>query len=108
MYDRSITGTYYFDDVPREDLSLWVKLLDQHSPAYGCKRSLAVYRIQRNSRSRKKIEMLNGQWYMYRKYLEFDLITSLWFISLYALNGIRKYFAIFLHFGRGKAESRGH
>jgi glycosyltransferase involved in cell wall biosynthesis len=100
IYDRSIAGTHYFDDVPREDLSLWVKLLRLHWPAYGNRRSLAAYRIQMSSRSRNKMEMIRGQWYMYRRYLGFSLLPALLLIILYGFNGIKKYFAVFLHLGR--------
>ena len=108
LYDRSLAGTHYFDNVPREDLSLWVKLLQEHSPAYGNRHSLAAYRIQMNSRSRNKIEMVKGQWYMYRRYLGFSLLPALILITLYGFNGIKKYFAIFLHLGRSNTAERSH
>lgn len=92
VYDVRQCGKVLMDDIGREDYSLWLKLLrDKVAVAYGVDEPLAVYRVRRRSGSRNKLRMAAQQWRVYRDYLSFSLLRSLWTFAVYVVKGVVKY-----------------
>lgn len=91
MYDTSRIGKQYLEDAIREDYVYWLKILKQIDYAYGIQEPLAIYRIRNNSRSRNKFKVALGQWDVYRKSENLNLVKSLYYFFHYTYNGIRKY-----------------
>ena len=92
VYDRSKIGKVYFPDVElREDHAMWLTLLTKIEFARGLKKSLGIYRIRDNSVSRNKFNIAIKQYQLYRKFLNMNLITSLYYTFNWGVNGLKKY-----------------
>ena len=83
---------YFMPDIRyRQDMGLWLKYLHQIKYAVGIKKTLAIYRIRKESLSRNKKKLVIHQWYFYRKIENLSFITSIYLMLLWAYNGIKKY-----------------
>lgn len=96
IYDSSILGKHYMDDFEREDVTLWIKLLQKTPYAYGNKKILAKYRICKNSRSRNKLKISKQQWRLYHEYLEYNLLKSFYYIVCWSFKSFIKYYRVLL------------
>lgn len=85
-------GKYFMPDIRyRQDMGLWLKYLHQIKYAVGIKKTLAIYRIRKESLSRNKKKLVIHQWYFYRKIENLSFVTSIYLMLLWAYNGIKKY-----------------
>ena len=94
LYDVKALGKEYMEDISREDVSLWLKLLKKTEYAWGLDEPLADYRIRQNSRSRNKFKILLQQWGVYRDYLKLSYIKSTYLIINWAVRSFKKYFKV--------------
>jgi glycosyltransferase involved in cell wall biosynthesis len=84
IYDTDFFGKQYMPEIrKRQDFALWLKLLKK-SDAFGVQESLASYRIQKNSVSSNKIDLIKYEWRIYRNQEEFNVVKS----TLYLLSAI--------------------
>lgn len=92
IYNADILGKRYFisSEQGAEDFILWLSILKEGYTAYNVGISLAKYRIVQSSRSRNKIYVAKGQWYVYRKIENINLFKSILYFIDYALKGFIK------------------
>lgn len=96
MYDAQRVGKEFFPiGSKREDHVMWLNLLKKIPSGKPLPKTLARYRMHQNSVSRKKINIIKDQYLVYKKYMKFSTITSLFYTSLWALNGFKKYSKLF-------------
>lgn len=74
----------------RQDMGLWLKLLNVCGEAHCIPDVLALYRTD-TGMSRNKIYAAYYQWLLYRDVLGLNLLKSAWYFGWYAINGIIKY-----------------
>ncbi|HHQ4804289.1 glycosyltransferase family 2 protein [Aeromonas veronii] len=74
----------------RQDMGLWLKLLQLCEEAHGIPQVLAKYRVD-SGMSQNKFNAACYQWLLYRDVVGLNLIQSVWYFGWYALNGFIKY-----------------
>ncbi|WP_435415271.1 glycosyltransferase family 2 protein [Polaribacter aestuariivivens] len=85
-------GKEFMPDIMfRQDMGLWLKYLNKINFARGIKKPLAIYRIRSNSHSRNKKKLLKPQWYFYRQVEGLSFLSSIYFMTVWAYNGFKKY-----------------
>ena len=75
----------------RDDFVFWLDIMKQGLTAVGVEDILVQYRMRDDSLTASKIKMIKQQWNIYRDILEMNLMRSCFYLSSWALNGIRKY-----------------
>lgn len=75
----------------RQDMGLWLKYLKEIPFAYGIREPKAIYRIRKNSLSRKKMHLLKYQWDFYRKVEKIPFFKSLYIMIIWGYRGFLKY-----------------
>jgi teichuronic acid biosynthesis glycosyltransferase TuaG len=84
--NHTMDGSY-----AHEDLVFWLGLFQDGLTAVGNPEVLIQYRIYENNRSGNKAKAAKNRWLVYRRYLGYSLVKSLWYFAHYTLNGLRKY-----------------
>ena len=74
-----------------EDYIYWLDLLKAGVRGTVLQENLANYRLAQTSRSANKLKAAKGRWQIYRKYLRYNMVKTLWYFVHYAINGIKKY-----------------
>ena len=90
VMDRKIIGNVSCPSGSLEDVKTWIKYLKMGFTAYGINIRLAKYRISKNSVSGNKIQNSKKYYKLLREYENQTIITSLWYITCYAFNAIKK------------------
>lgn len=75
----------------RQDMGLWLKYLKEIPFAYGIQEPKAIYRIRKNSLSRKKSDLIKYQWQFYREVEKLSVFQSLYYLTHWAIRGFLKY-----------------
>ena len=75
----------------RQDMGLWLKYLKEIPFAYGIQEPMAVYRIRKNSLSRKKSALLQYQWQFYREVENLNYFQSAYYMVHWMYRGFVKY-----------------
>ncbi|MBB1295369.1 glycosyltransferase family 2 protein [Pseudoalteromonas sp. SR41-4] len=91
MYDTSALGKQYMPLIrKRQDMGLWLSILQQVPNAYSLPDVLAFYRVD-SGMTQNKFKILKWQWDLYRNVVGLGLFkTSIHFCS-YALRGFVKH-----------------
>lgn len=90
--DIEVLGKKFMPEVyKRQDMGLWLRYLKEIPFAHGIKEPQAIYRIRQNSLSRKKSDLLKYQWQFYRKVENLSFISSVYFMTHWAVRGFLKY-----------------
>lgn len=90
--DIEVLGKKFMPEVyKRQDMGLWLRYLKEIPYAQGIKEPKAVYRIRQNSLSRKKSDLLKYQWQFYRKVENLSFVSSLYYMTHWAVRGFLKY-----------------
>lgn len=81
MYNVKKIGKIYNPPIrKRQDWAMWLQALKEGGEAKGILEPLAKYRVRKDSISRNKLEMLQYNYRVYRKVLQFSSVkSSLWF-----------------------------
>ena len=89
---RKLFNNYYrFPNLKtKEDYVYWLKLAKKGIGMYGLNRSLTKWRATENSLSSNSKQKMLDAFLVYRKYLEFSLIKSLWCVIVLSSNYILK------------------
>ncbi|WP_027375754.1 glycosyltransferase family 2 protein [Kaistella palustris] len=96
MYDSERVGKVYFPaGSKREDHVMWLNLLKKIPVGKPLNRTLAKYRMHATSISRKKTHIMKDQYLVYKDYMKFSTIKSLYYTANWALNGFMKYSKFF-------------
>jgi glycosyltransferase involved in cell wall biosynthesis len=75
----------------RQDMGLWLQYLKEIPFAHGIKEPKAIYRIRKNSLSRKKSDLIKYQWQFYRKVEKLYVIHSAYYMVHWMVRGFLKY-----------------
>ncbi|KFE97717.1 glycosyl transferase family 2 [Chryseobacterium formosense] len=96
IYDTKRVGKFYFPiKSKREDHVMWLNLLKEIPKGYPLKKTMAKYRMRKNSVSRKKKNIIKDQYLVYKDFMGFSTVKSLYYTANWALNGFMKYSKIF-------------
>ncbi len=91
VYDREKFNHIRFKQGKVEDYIFWLEMFKEVDYAYAIQESLAFYRVQENSRSSNKIDIVKYHWNIYRNIEKLGLFKSLYFFTLYICKGLLRY-----------------
>lgn len=92
VYDTKILGKVYMPLIKkRQDLGLWLNLLEKTEYCYGINESLAIYRQRKGSVSSNKIKAALYTWKLYSSLQKINILQKIYYFIIYTINGIRKY-----------------
>ena len=77
-----------------EDFVLWIDMLRECKISFGQTEILAKLRIMKGSRSGDKANSAKQRWIVYRKYLNLNMLSSIYHFLIYILLGIKKYWRL--------------
>lgn len=80
------TKQFYF-----EDYVLWLSLLKAGKRFYGITDVMVDYRIRKNSRGSNKLRCAGYRWHVYRSFMEFSPVKSLYYLLQYGFSGVLKH-----------------
>ncbi|MCW4451938.1 glycosyltransferase [Kaistella sp. BT6-1-3] len=96
MYDSQRVGKEYFPEgSKREDHVMWLNLLKKIPVGKPLPKTMAKYRMHQSSISRKKSNIVKDQYLVYKDYMNFSTVKSLYYTANWALNGFKKYSKLF-------------
>lgn len=75
----------------RQDMGLWLQYLKGIPFAYGIQEPKAIYRIRKNSLSRKKSDLIKYQWQFYREVENLSFSQSAYYMIHWMVRGFLKY-----------------
>ena len=75
----------------RQDMGLWLQYLKEIPFAHGIKEPQAIYRIRKNSLSRKKSNLIKYQWQFYREVEMLTVSQSAYYMIHWMIRGFLKY-----------------
>ena len=85
------TNKLYFPKIEtKEDYVLWLKIINKIKTIRGINKKLTHYRKTKDSLSSNKIIGLLNGFKVYREYMSYGLIKSLFYLTLLSLNYIKK------------------
>jgi len=74
-----------------EDYVYWLSILRSGTEGIALHEPLARYRVLPDSRSRDKFNTARHRWIVYRRFLRFGIMRSLYYFSCYVVRAVRKY-----------------
>lgn len=96
MYDSRRVGKEYFPEgSKREDHVMWLNLLKKIPVGKPLPKTMAKYRMHSTSVSRKKKNIVVDQYLVYKDFMGFSTVKSLYYTANWALNGFMKYSKFF-------------
>ena len=96
MYDSQRVGKEFFPaGSKREDHVMWLNLLKKIPVGKPLNKTMAKYRMHESSVSRKKTNIMKDQYLVYKDYMKFSTLKSLYYTANWAINGFLKYSKIF-------------
>lgn len=96
MYDSQRVGKEYFPEgSKREDHVMWLNLLKKIPVGKPLPKTMAKYRMHQSSISRKKSNIVKDQYFVYKDYMNFSTVKSLYYTANWAVNGFMKYSKLF-------------
>lgn len=96
MYDSKRVGKYYFPHgSKREDHVMWLNVLKDIPEGMPLQKTLSKYRMHPTSVSRRKKDIIIDQYLVYKDYMKFSTIKSLYYTAHWAINGFLKYSKLF-------------
>ncbi|HGY1052290.1 glycosyltransferase family 2 protein [Aeromonas veronii] len=91
MYNAEVLGRQTMPLIrKRQDMGLWLKLLQLCKEAHGIPQVLAQYRVD-SGMSQNKFNAACYQWLLYRDVVGLNFLQSAWYFGWYAINGFIKY-----------------
>lgn len=96
MYDSQRVGKEFFPvGSKREDHVMWLNLLKKIPYGKPLPKTLAKYRMHATSVSRKKSNIVKDQYLVYKDFMKFSTLKSLYYTANWAFNGFMKYSKLF-------------
>lgn len=96
MYDSKRVGIEYFPvGSKREDHVMWLNLLKKIPEGKPLPKTMAKYRMHAASVSRKKQNIIRDQYLVYKDFMKFSTLKSLYYTANWAMNGFLKYSKFF-------------
>jgi glycosyltransferase involved in cell wall biosynthesis len=91
IYDADRVGRLYFQYFHYEDYAYWLTILKNNYIAKNTNTVEALYRVKSNGESSKKFVSIYWTWSIYRNYLKFHLLRSIYFFSFYFIKSFIKH-----------------
>jgi glycosyltransferase involved in cell wall biosynthesis len=92
VYDTNLVGKVYMPTIrKRQDMALWLRILNKIDYAYCIDEELAFYREGHASLSSNKGKILLSQWSFYREYLDFNILKTFYYFSFYVVRALKKH-----------------
>lgn len=96
MYDSQRVGKEFFPErSKREDHVMWLNLLKKIPVGKPLPKTMAKYRMHASSISRKKTNIMLDQYLVYKDYMKFSTLKSMYYTANWAINGFMKYSKLF-------------
>lgn len=96
MYDSQRVGKEFFPErSKREDHVMWLNLLKKIPVGKPLPKTMAKYRMHASSISRKKTNIMLDQYLVYKDYMNFSTLKSMYYTANWAFNGFKKYSKLF-------------
>ena len=96
MYDSQRVGKEFFPErSKREDHVMWLNLLKKIPVGKPLPKTMAKYRMHASSISRKKTNIMLDQYLVYKDYMKFSTLKSMYYTASWAFNGFMKYSKLF-------------
>ena len=84
---------YYFPKIKtKEDFVLWLKILKNTKLVNGLDMKLTYYRKTKNSLSSSKFTSLINGYKVYRNYMKFNTMKSVYYLIILSINFFKKFF----------------
>ena len=80
-----------FKETKVEDYVYWLELFKEIEYAYGIQETLAYYRVQQNSRSSNKLDIVKFHWHIYKKVENLPYLKAIYYFSIYFIKGIIRF-----------------
>ncbi|WP_338367074.1 glycosyltransferase family 2 protein [uncultured Pseudoalteromonas sp.] len=91
VYDTQVLGKLYMPLIrKRQDMGLWLNILEQVPKAYCLEDVLALYRVD-SGMTQNKLEILKWQWLFYRKVKKLSIFKSAYHFVIYSVKGFLKH-----------------
>ncbi len=82
MFNQEKTGKVYMPNIRnRQDWGLWIKLLGNGEKAVNIPDYLMCYKVRKDSISGNKVKMIKYHWYIYRGFLKFSFLKSMYYLT---------------------------
>jgi len=91
IYNADELGKHYFLEVGHEDYVMKLQVLKKVEFAKGISEPLAKYRVSSNSLSSNKFKAARWQWKIYRDIENLSFLKSIYYFTIYAYNGLKRY-----------------
>lgn len=93
MITKEITYDTFFNEefYAGDDFIFWIELLKKGYKSRTNFEPLAVYNIRKHSSSGNKIKLIKPMYNIYRHYLNFGFIKSVYYLFSWGLYGLKKY-----------------
>lgn len=92
VYDTELVGKVYMPHIrKRQDMALWLLILNKIDFAWCLNEVLAYYREGHVSLSSNKFKVLSSQWFFYRKYLMLNPFSSAYYFANYVFRAFYKH-----------------
>lgn len=96
MYDSQRVGKEFFPEgSKREDHVMWLNLLKKIPEGKPLPKTMAKYRMHASSISRKKTNIMMDQYLVYKDFMNYSTLKSLYYTANWAFNGFKKYSKFF-------------
>ena len=96
MYDSQRVGKEFFPErSKREDHVMWLNLLKKIPVGKPLPKTMAKYRMHASSISRKKTNIMLDQYLVYKDYMKFSTLKSMYYTANWAFNCFMKYSKLF-------------
>lgn len=91
IYDTQKVGKIYYEDAGHEDYILWLTILKKGFIAKNTNTVEARYRVAEKSVSSNKGKAAAWTWNIYRNFLGFNVLKTLFCYTIYMIKGVLKY-----------------
>lgn len=91
LFSASLGKKFKFREIGHEDYVFWLDVLKDGHVVHTINNCLAYYRIGNSSLSSNKIKAASFQWKIYRNYLKFSFLKSIYYFIHYFIFGLKKY-----------------
>lgn len=91
VYDTNYFGKMYMPNLrKRQDMALWLSLLERTERAVLVDECLAIYRND-TGMTQNKLKAAQAQYHLYRNHLNLSFLKSCFYMATYTFNGILKH-----------------
>jgi len=91
IYDTQALGKVYMPLIrKRQDMGLWLSILERVPKAYCIPSTLALYRID-SGMTQNKLEILKWQWLFYREVIKLNIFKATYHFFIYSVKGFLKH-----------------